>query len=68
VVVQRKEIHDVAILKSKDLIAVGGRNFSKFSLFGKSTQRSNIKLYQLDEGYNHLLTYDIENAGVISQL
>jgi hypothetical protein len=64
-VVQRKEIHDVAIIKSKNLIAVGGKNFSKFSLFGKTTHRSNIKLYQLDRRHDHLLTYDIENAGII---
>lgn len=50
------------------MVAVGGKNFSKFSLFGKTTQRSNIKLYQLEGKHDHLYTYDIDNAGVIIQL
>lgn len=68
VAVQRKEILDVAIIKEKGLLAVGGKNFSKFSLFGKTTQRSNIKLYGLEGKHDHLLTYDIEGGGVILQL
>jgi len=43
------------------LLAVGGKNFSKLSLFGKETSRSNIKIYSCGgkTQKNHLFTYDI---------
>ncbi len=50
------------------LLAVGGKNFSKLSYFGKETSRSNIKIYTCGKvkQRNHLYTYDIpinENVG-----
>lgn len=40
---------------------VGGKNFSKLSYLGKSTQRSNIKVYSCGKTgkRDHLFTYDI---------
>ena len=43
--VQRKEIYCVEVIEEMKLLAVGGKNFSKLSLFGKETSRSNIKIY-----------------------
>lgn len=42
-------------------MAVGGKNFSKLSYFGKETSRSNIKLYSCSvaDKHDHLFTYDI---------
>jgi hypothetical protein len=51
------------------LLAVGGKNFSKLSFFGKETSRSNIKIYNCGKSQrNHLFTYDIpidENVGSV---
>jgi hypothetical protein len=43
---------------------VGGKNFSKLSYLGKSTQRSNIKVYSCGKTgkRDHLFTYDIPNC------
>lgn len=40
---------------------VGGKNFSKLSYLGKSTSRSNIKVYSCGKHgkRDHLFTYDI---------
>lgn len=43
---------------------VGGKNFSKLAYLGKSTQRSNIKVYSCGKlgKRDHLFTYDIPNC------
>jgi hypothetical protein len=43
---------------------VGGKNFSKLSYLGKSTSRSNIKIYSCGKTgkRDHLFTYDIPNC------
>ena len=43
---------------------VGGKNFSKLAYLGKSTQRSNIKVYSCGKHgkRDHLFTYDIPNC------
>jgi hypothetical protein len=47
-------------------VAVGGKNFSKLSYFGKETSRSNIKLYSCSpsDKHDHLFTYDFPGANV----
>ena len=51
---------------------VGGKNFSKFSYFGKETSRSNLKLYSCSSAdkHDHLYTYDIGegNMGNVTSL
>ena len=53
-------------------MAVGGRSFSKLSYFGKSTARSNLKLYSCSSAdkHDHLFTYDIpgENVGNVHSM
>lgn len=43
---------------------VGGKNFSKLSYLGKSTSRSNVKVYScgLTGTKDHLFTYDLPNC------
>lgn len=43
---------------------VGGKNFSKLSYLGKSTSRSNIKVYSCGKvgKREHLFTYDIPDC------
>jgi hypothetical protein len=55
------------------LLAVGGKNFSKLSYFGKETSRSNIKIYNCGklQQRNHLYTYDFpgnDNVGNVMDL
>ena len=58
--VQRKEIYSIEVIEEMKLLAVGGKNFSKLSLFGKETSRSNIKIYNCGKtDRSHLFTYDI---------
>lgn len=57
---QRKEIYCIEVIEEMKLLAVGGKNFSKLSLFGKETSRSNIKIYNCGKSErSHLFTYDI---------
>lgn len=51
--VQRKYIYALAVIDELSLVAVGGKNFSKLSYFGKETSRSNIKLYSCSAGDKH---------------
>jgi hypothetical protein len=48
------------------LIALGGKNFSKLSYFGKETSRSNLKLYSCtaNDKHDHLFTYDFPGTNV----
>lgn len=61
--VQRKEIYTLAIIDELSLIAIGGKNFSKFAYLGKETARSNIKLYSCNQ-HEHLFTYDLIGTNV----
>jgi hypothetical protein len=64
--VQRKYIYAIAVIEELSLVALGGKNFSKFSYFGKETSRSNIKLYSCSSSdkHEHLFTYDIPGNNV----
>lgn len=64
--VQRKYIYTLAIIDELSLVALGGKNFSKLSYFGKETSRSNIKLYSCSasDKHDHLFTYDIPGNNV----
>lgn len=46
------------------LLVVGGKNFSKLAYLGKSTSRTNLKLYSCgkNDKHSHLFTYDIPNC------
>lgn len=59
--VQRKEIFAIEIVEELNLLIVGGKNFSKLSYLGKSTSRSNLKVYSCGKTgkRDHLYTYDI---------
>jgi hypothetical protein len=56
----------VSVIEELSLAAVGGKNFSKLSYFGKETSRSNIKLYSCSSSdkHEHLFTYDIPGNNV----
>lgn len=58
--VQRKYVYALAVIEELSLVAVGGKNFSKLSYFGKETSRSNLKLYSCTpaDHHDHLFTYD----------
>lgn len=43
--VQRKEIYCLESIDDLGLVMVGGKNFSKLAYLGKSTSRTNIKVY-----------------------
>lgn len=47
-------------------MALGGKNFSKLSYFGKETSRSNLKLYSCSasDKHDHLFTYDFPASNV----
>jgi hypothetical protein len=64
--VQRKDIYCLSVIEELSLVAVGGRSFSKLSYFGKSTGRSNIKLYSCSSAdkHDHLFTYDLPGDNV----
>ena len=62
--VQRKEILDFLIHPKEDILLFAGKTFSKLSLFGKQTARSNIKTYSISTQY-HLYTFDLPQAGDI---
>lgn len=70
--VQRKYIYSLAVIEELSLVAVGGKNFSKLSYFGKETSRSNIKLYSCSSSdkHDHLFTYDMpgQNVGNIMNM
>jgi hypothetical protein len=59
--IQRKYIYALAVIEELSLVAVGGKNFSKLSYFGKETTRSNLKLYSCssNDKHQHLFTYDM---------
>lgn len=63
---QRKYIYAIAVIEELSLVAIGGKNFSKLSYFGKETSRSNIKLYSCssEDKHDHLFTYDIPGVNV----
>lgn len=52
------------MIEELNLLIVGGKTFSKLSYLGKSTHRSNIKIYNggKTDKYEHLFTYDIPNC------
>lgn len=62
--VQRKEIYCLEFLDELNLLMVGGKNFSKLSYLGKSTSRTNVKVYSGGKTgkHDHLFTYDIPNC------
>jgi hypothetical protein len=59
--VQRKQVYAIEVVEELNLLMVGGKNFSKLSYLGKSTSRSNIKVYSCGKfsKRDHLFTYDI---------
>lgn len=69
---QRKYIYAIAVIDELGLVALGGKNFSKLSYFGKETSRSNIKLYSCisSDKHDHLFTYDIpgNNVGHVTNM
>lgn len=44
---------------------VGGKTFSKLSYLGKSTHRTNVKIFSGGKTgkHDHLFTYDVPNCG-----
>jgi hypothetical protein len=64
--VQRKYLYALAVIEELSLVALGGKNFSKLSYFGKETSRSNIKFYSCSstDKHDHLFTYDIPGNNV----
>jgi hypothetical protein len=64
--VQRKYIYALAVIEELSLVALGGKNFSKLSYFGKETSRSNLKLYSCSasDKHDHLFTYDFPASNV----
>ncbi len=52
------------MVEELNLLMVGGKNFSKLAYLGKSTQRSNLKVYSCGKlgKRDHLFTYDIPNC------
>ena len=63
---QRKYIYALAVIEELSLVALGGKNFSKLSYFGKETSRSNLKLYSCSasDKHDHLFTYDFPASNV----
>lgn len=63
---QRKYIYALAVIEELSLVAIGGKNFSKLSYFGKETTRSNLKLYSCSasDKHDHLFTYDFPGTNV----
>ena len=62
--VQRKTIYCICPIDELGLLVVGGKTFSKLSYLGKSTSRTNFKIYSNGQSdkHSHLHTFEIPNC------